>query len=97
MSSSPDALPVNTSHPSTESLQGIVERVTFHAPDSGYTVVRFNAVGIRDCHGSLCDAQRRICLLDDPVYEQLVQAGLFPQSAGCSGRRRFAPAAAAVA
>jgi exodeoxyribonuclease V alpha subunit len=34
--------------PPTEHLQGIVERVTYHAEDSGYTVVRLKAPGERD-------------------------------------------------
>src|SRR2546425_9274253 len=32
----------------TEHLQGIVERVTYHAEDSGYTVARLKAPGERD-------------------------------------------------
>src|SRR5258708_40115557 len=32
----------------TERLQGIVERVTYHAEDSGYTVARLKAPGERD-------------------------------------------------
>ena len=32
----------------TEHLQGIVERVTYHAEDSGYTVARLKAPGVRD-------------------------------------------------
>ena len=35
-------------HPPTEHLQGIVERVTYHAEDSGYTVARLKAPGERD-------------------------------------------------
>jgi len=34
-----------TSHIPTEHLQGIVERVTYHAEDSGYTVARLKAPG----------------------------------------------------
>jgi exodeoxyribonuclease V alpha subunit len=34
--------------PSTEHLQGIVERVTYHAEDSGYTVARLKVSGERD-------------------------------------------------
>jgi exodeoxyribonuclease V alpha subunit len=37
----PDQLPV-------EHLQGIVERVTFHSEESGYTVLRFNMPGERE-------------------------------------------------
>ena len=48
MPSSPD-LPVEQAlHSPAEHLQGIVERVTFHAEDSGYTVARFKAPGERD-------------------------------------------------
>src|SRR5258708_16279301 len=32
----------------TEQLQGIVEQVTYHAEDSGYTVARLKAPGERD-------------------------------------------------
>ncbi len=35
-------------HPPTEHLQGIVERVTYHAEDSGYAVARLKAPGVRD-------------------------------------------------
>jgi exodeoxyribonuclease V alpha subunit len=46
--SSPD-LPVEQAlHSPAEHVQGIVERVTFHAEDSGYTVARFKAPGERD-------------------------------------------------
>ena len=34
--------------PPTEYLQGIVERVTHHAPESGYTVARLNVASARD-------------------------------------------------
>lgn len=37
-----------TSNIPTEHLQGIVERVTYHAEDSGYTVARLKAPGERD-------------------------------------------------
>jgi exodeoxyribonuclease V alpha subunit len=37
-----------TPHPPAEHLQGIVERVTYHAEDSGYTVARLKAPGERD-------------------------------------------------
>jgi exodeoxyribonuclease V alpha subunit len=48
VSSSPD-LPVEQAlHPPAEHLQGIVERVTYHAEDSGYTVARLKAPGERD-------------------------------------------------
>ncbi len=35
-------------HPPAEHVQGIVERVTYHAEDSGYTVARLKAPGERD-------------------------------------------------
>jgi exodeoxyribonuclease V alpha subunit len=37
-----------SSQPAMESLQGIVERVTYHAEDSGYTVARLHVPGTRD-------------------------------------------------
>ena len=37
-----------TSHVPTEHLQGVVERVTYHAEDSGYTVARLKVSGERD-------------------------------------------------
>jgi exodeoxyribonuclease V alpha subunit len=45
---SSDASDARTPRPQTEHLQGIVERVTYHAEDSGYTVARFNVPGERD-------------------------------------------------
>jgi exodeoxyribonuclease V alpha subunit len=44
--SSPD--PSVERAPPAEHLQGIVERVTYHAEDSGYTVARLKAAGERD-------------------------------------------------
>ncbi len=44
MSSSPRE---QETHP-TDHVQGIVERVTYHAEDSGYTVARLKAPGARD-------------------------------------------------
>jgi exodeoxyribonuclease V alpha subunit len=44
----PDVPIERASHPPTEHLQGIVERVTYHAEDSGYTVARLKAPGERD-------------------------------------------------
>ncbi len=44
MSSSPRE---QETHP-TEHVQGIVERVTYHAEDSGYTVAQLKAPGYRD-------------------------------------------------
>ena len=48
MSSSPDPPVKRALHPPAEHLQGIVERVTYHAEDSGYTVARLKAPGERD-------------------------------------------------
>src|SRR3984893_11544556 len=48
VSSSPDPPIERTPYPPTEHLQGIVERVTYHADDSGYTVARLKAPGERD-------------------------------------------------
>ena len=39
---------MSSSNMPTEHLQGIVERVTYHAEDSGYTVARLKAPGERD-------------------------------------------------
>ncbi|BCL83233.1 ATP-dependent RecD-like DNA helicase [Ktedonobacteria bacterium brp13] len=35
-------------HPTAEQMQGIVERVTYHAEDLGYTIARFKTPGTRD-------------------------------------------------
>jgi exodeoxyribonuclease V alpha subunit len=48
VSSSPGEPTNRADHPPAEHLQGIVERVTFHADDSGYTVARLKAPGERD-------------------------------------------------
>ena len=48
MSSSPGEPIDRTPHPPAEHLQGIVERVTYHTEDSGYTVARLKAPGERD-------------------------------------------------
>ncbi len=48
MPSSPDPPDEPASRLPTERLQGIVERVTYHAEDSGYTVARLKAPGERD-------------------------------------------------
>jgi len=48
VSSSPGEPIDRTPHPPAEHLQGIVERVTYHAEDSGYTVARLKAPGERD-------------------------------------------------
>lgn len=48
MSSSSDAPVERASQPPLEHLQGIVERVTYHAEDSGYTIARLNVSGMRD-------------------------------------------------
>ena len=37
-----------SSQPQYEQLQGVVERLTFHSPDSGYSVARLKATGERD-------------------------------------------------
>lgn len=37
-----------SSQPQSEQLQGIVERLTFHSPESGYSVARLKAPGERD-------------------------------------------------
>src|SRR5579859_2645738 len=48
VSSSPEPTIERAPHPPLEHLQGIVERVTYHADDSGYTVARLKAPGERD-------------------------------------------------
>jgi len=48
VSSSPDPPVKRALHPPAQHLQGIVERVTYHAEDSGYTVARLKAPGERD-------------------------------------------------
>lgn len=48
VSSSPDPSDARVLQPPLEHLQGIVERVTYHADDSGYTVARLKAAGTRD-------------------------------------------------
>ena len=48
MSTSSDEQTNQASQPPAEHLQGIVERVTYHAEDSGYTVARLKAPGERD-------------------------------------------------
>ena len=48
MSSSPDPPIKRALHPPAEHLQGVVERVTYHAEDSGYTVARLKTPGERD-------------------------------------------------
>lgn len=46
--SSPETEKTLADRPPTEPLQGIVERVTFHSEESGYTVARLKAPGERD-------------------------------------------------
>jgi exodeoxyribonuclease V alpha subunit len=46
--SSPGEPTNRADHSPAEHLQGIVERVTYHAEDSGYTVARLKALGERD-------------------------------------------------
>ena len=48
MSTSPGEQTNRAPQPPAEHLQGIVERVTYHAEDSGYTVARLKAPGERD-------------------------------------------------
>jgi exodeoxyribonuclease V alpha subunit len=48
VSTSPEPALERAPHPPTEHLQGIVERVTFHAEDSGYTVARLKVSALRD-------------------------------------------------
>ncbi len=48
VSTAPDEPTNRAPQPPTEHLQGIVERVTYHAEDSGYTVARLKAPGERD-------------------------------------------------
>jgi len=48
VSSFPHPFDERTLQPPLEHLQGIVERVTYHADDSGYTVARLKAPGTRD-------------------------------------------------
>ncbi len=45
---SPEEASPRADWPSVEHLQGIVERVTFHSDESGYTVLRFNVPGERE-------------------------------------------------
>lgn len=46
--SSPDTEKTHVARPQPEHLQGIIERVTFHAEDSGYTIARLKVPGARD-------------------------------------------------
>jgi exodeoxyribonuclease V alpha subunit len=46
--SSPDTEKTHITHPPSEHLQGIVERVTFHSEESGYTIARLKVPGARD-------------------------------------------------
>ncbi len=48
MASSPEEATTRAPHPQPEYLQGVVERVTFHSEESGYTVARFNVPGERE-------------------------------------------------
>jgi exodeoxyribonuclease V alpha subunit len=48
VSLSPEPTLEKAPYPPTENLQGIVERVTFHAEDSGYTVARLRAPSVHD-------------------------------------------------
>ncbi len=40
--------PGEQGYPATEHLQGVVERVTYHAEDSGYTVARLKVLSAYD-------------------------------------------------
>ncbi len=46
--SSSDTQQAHAARPPSESLQGIVERVTFHADESGYTIARLKVPSLRD-------------------------------------------------
>jgi exodeoxyribonuclease V alpha subunit len=46
--SSPEKAFPRADRPDVEHIQGIVERVTFHSQESGYTVLRFNVPGERE-------------------------------------------------
>ncbi len=48
MASSPEEATTRAPHPQHEHLLGVVERVTFHSEESGYTVARFNVPGERE-------------------------------------------------
>src|SRR5579859_5224011 len=48
VSSLPDEPQQPSSQPSVEHLQGIVERVTYHAEDSGYTIARLKVPSVHD-------------------------------------------------
>jgi exodeoxyribonuclease V alpha subunit len=45
---SPSDAALERGYPPTEQLQGIVERVTYHAEDSGYTVARLKVASRHD-------------------------------------------------
>jgi hypothetical protein len=45
---SPPDTTAKQAYPATEHLQGIVERVTFHSEESGYTVARFKVPSVHD-------------------------------------------------
>ena len=47
MASPEEAIP-RAARPDVEHVQGIVERVTFHSEESGYTVLRFTVPGARE-------------------------------------------------
>src|SRR5258708_33366259 len=46
--SSPEEASTRSDWSSVEHVQGIVERVTFHSEESGYTVLRFTVPGARE-------------------------------------------------
>ncbi len=39
---------VTASQQRFETIQGVVERLTYHSPESGYSVARLKALGERD-------------------------------------------------
>jgi hypothetical protein len=59
VSTSPGESTNRAPQPPAEHLQGIIERVTYHAEDSGYTVARLNAPGERDLRTSRSAPHRR--------------------------------------
>src|SRR6266567_4998745 len=48
MASPQDETAPSTTHPSVEHLQGVIERLTFHSEESGYTVARLHVPGQRE-------------------------------------------------
>jgi exodeoxyribonuclease V alpha subunit len=48
MASPQDGTTLGTTHPLVEYLQGVIERLTFHSEESGYTVARLHVPGQRE-------------------------------------------------